>query len=121
VSVSLSDDDDTPGAGAAVKVFNTAEEVVAEGTTDAKGGWTFPAPPPGGYTVRAKTDDGHAATQTFTIPDSPPPADAPAGGSSPARPPRLLVLGLGILAITIGFNVWYWLSRRKRSAKMDPD
>lgn len=115
VSVALHYDDDTPAAGAAVKVFNAANEVVAEGTTDAQGEWTFPAPPPGEYLVRAKTDDGHAAKQSFTIPEVPPPADAPPVESPAARPPRLLVLGIGLLVLTVGFNLWYWLGRRKRA------
>jgi hypothetical protein len=117
VSIAVYYDDDTPGAGAAVKVYDAGKAVVLEGTTDAKGEWTFPAPPPGEYTVRAKTDDGHATKYTpFAIADVPPPADAPPGESSANRPPRLLVLGIGVLALTVGFNVWYWLSRRKRTA-----
>jgi hypothetical protein len=113
VSVELAYSDDSPGAGAAVKVFNAATEVVLEGTTDEKGRWTFPAPPPGEYSVRAKTDDGHAAKRTFTVSADPATvadADAPSG----YRPPRLLLLGVGLLVLTVGFNVWYWLGRRKR-------
>ena len=58
------------GGALAEQVFKKNQ--VLKGTTDAKGVWTFPAPPPGVYTVRA-TADGHAAKTTFTIvaPDAP--------------------------------------------------
>ena len=92
---------------------NAAKEVIAEGTTDERGEWAFPAPPPGEYAVRAKTDDGHAAKGTFSVPDVPPPSDAPPEPAS-VRPPRLLVLGAGLLVVTAVFTGWYWLSRKKR-------
>lgn len=113
VTVEVYYSDDTPGSGVPVKVFNTTKEVVLEGTTDEKGKWSFPAPSPGEYSVRAKTDDGHAARQSFTVTADPPPADAetPTG----FRPPRLLLLGIGLLVLTVGFNLWYWLGRRKRT------
>ena len=121
VSISVYYDDDTPAAGAKVKVMNAAKEVILEGATDDKGAWAFPAPPPGEYTVRAKTDDGHAAKQTFAIPDAPPPADAPPTGPPPTRadftgPRRLLMIGGGLVVLCALFAGWYWIGRRKRVA-----
>ncbi len=114
VSIAVFYDDDSPGANAAVKVMNAAKEVVLQGTTDSKGEWTFPAPPPGDYTVRAVVD-GHAAKEPFTIPQVPPPADAPPVETTAARPPRLLYVGAGVVGISVVFGLMYWVSRRKRS------
>lgn len=110
VTVTLLFDDDEPCAGATVKVLNAANEVVIEGKSDAKGVWTFPAPAPGDYMVRAKADDGHAAKQPLTITADPTPAEQP----ETPRPPRLLYLGVGLLGITVVFSLVFWLSRRKR-------
>ena len=119
VSMAVYYDDDTPGAGAKVKVFNAAKEVILEGTTDDQGGWSFPAPPPGEYTVRAKTDDGHAAKGAFTISADPVPAEAPPT-DTPSRadftgPRRFIMLGGGLLVLCTLFAGWYWISRRNRS------
>lgn len=120
VSIAVYYDDDTPGAGAKVKVFNAAKEVILDGTTDDKGEWSFPAPPPGEYTVRAKTDDGHAAKREFTISADPAPADSPPN-ESPTRadftgPRRLVMLGGGLLVLCALFAGWYWIGRRKGAA-----
>ncbi len=120
VSIAVFFDDDTPGAGAKVKVFNAAKGVILEGTTDSSGAWSFPNPPPGEYTVRAKTDDGHAAKAEFTISADPTPADASPTGPPPTRadftgPRRLLMLGGGLVLLCALFAGWYWLGRRKRS------
>ncbi len=112
VSIAVTYDDDTPGAGAKVKVLNAAKEVVLEGTTDDQGAWSFPAPPPGEYTVRAVVD-GHAAKQTFTIPDVPPPADAPPVESTTVRPPRLLLLGAGVVGIAAVFSLLFLFIRKR--------
>ncbi len=119
VSIAVYYDDDAPAAGAKVKVVNAAKQVVLEGTTDDKGAWSFPAPPPGEYTVRAKTDDGHGAKQTFTISADPVTADAPPA-DTPSRadftgPRRLVMLGGGLLMLCALFAGWYWIGRRKRS------
>lgn len=112
VTVTLVFDDDTPCDGAVIKVLSAGGEVVAEGKSDANGVWTFPAPKPGDYTVRAKTEDGHAAKQPLTISADPTPAEQPVS----VRPPRLLFLGVGLLGITVVFSLVYWLSQRKRSS-----
>lgn len=120
VSMAVYYDDDTPGAGAKVKVFNAAKDVVLEGVTDSEGAWSFPAPPPGEYTVRAKTDDGHAAKGAFTISADPAPADAAPTGPPPTRadftgPRRFVMVGGGLLLLCAFFASWYWIGRRKRT------
>jgi len=113
VTVTLIYADDEPCDGAVIKVTSAAGEVVAEGKSDAKGVWTFPAPQPGDYTVRAKTEDGHGAKQPLTISADPNPT--PAEQPVTVRPPRLLFLGVGLLGITIVFSVIWLFGRRKRS------
>ena len=116
VTVEVFYDDDTPGADAKMRVLNPAKEVVLEGTADAKGVWTFPAPPPGEYVIRAKTDDGHAAKVELQVPrPTDPPADPPAG---PTRadltgPTRWLVAGGGVLLIALGFGIFYLYVRHR--------
>lgn len=43
--------DDIPADGAAVTVTDATGTVVASGTTDDRGVWTFPRPEPGDYTI----------------------------------------------------------------------
>jgi hypothetical protein len=120
VSIAVYYDDDTPGAGAKVKVFNAAKEVILEGVTDSAGAWTFPSPPPGAYTLRAKTDDGHAAKGEFTISAEPVAAEvAPADTSTRADftgPRRFVMVGGGLVLLCAFFAGWYWIGRRKRVA-----
>lgn len=115
LTVTLTYDDPDPELqrcrGAVVKVLNTAGEVVAEGKTDDDGVCVLPAPPPGEYTIRAKTDDGHAAKGALTVSADPAPPE-----KVTTRPPRLLFLGLGILGITAATALFYWFGRRRRTA-----
>jgi nickel transport protein len=121
VSIAVYFDDDSPGVGASVKVFDSAKQVVAEGTTDAKGEWSFAPPPPGEYIIRARTDDGHAARQSFSVSLEPPSA-APTPTEPPTpRLPRLLLLGVGLLVVSGFFAGWYWVGRRRRGAGLSPD
>lgn len=121
VSIAVFYDDDEPGAGAKVKVFNAAKEVVLEGTTDDKGVWSFPAPPPGEYTTQARTDDGHKTKlKSFTITAEPAavetsPEDAPTRADF-TGPRRFVMLGGGLVVLCAFFAAWYWIGRRKRAA-----
>ncbi len=76
-------DDDTPAAAAKVTVEGEAKAVVAEGKTDAKGVWSFPAPPAGRYTIRVDAGAGHVAKTTITVP----PAHLHASGTEPGTAP----------------------------------
>lgn len=109
LTVTLTYDDDQPCGGAVVKVLNAGGEVVAEGKTDDKGVCVLTAPLPGEYTIRAKTDDGHAAKGALTISADPAPPETVS-----TRPPRLLYLGLGLAGIGVATVVFFWLGRRKR-------
>ena len=64
-------DDDTPAGGAKVTVRDGTGALVAEGETDAAGGWAFAVPPAGKYTVRVDAGDGHATTTVVTVPPHP--------------------------------------------------
>ncbi len=61
-------DDDTPAADAKITVEDESKKVIAEGTTDAKGGWSFPVPQPGKYTVLLDAGFGHSTKTTITVP-----------------------------------------------------
>jgi len=68
VAVEAFFDDDTPAADAKVAVTAQDGKVIAEGKTDAKGTWSFPAPAPGKYKVAVDAGGGHLAKTTLTIP-----------------------------------------------------
>ncbi len=61
-------DDDSPAQQAKVQVVNAQDEIIASGVTDAKGKWTFAAPPPGAYEVRLDAGAGHRAKRTIHVP-----------------------------------------------------
>jgi hypothetical protein len=60
-------DDDAPAQMAKVQVVNALDEIIASGVTDAKGRWTFAAPPPGKYEVRVDAGAGHRAKKTINV------------------------------------------------------
>ena len=61
-------DDDSPADGARVRVEDGGKQVVTEGRTDARGGWSMPRPGPGRYTVVVDAGVGHRTQLAFTIP-----------------------------------------------------
>jgi hypothetical protein len=96
-------DDDTPAAAAKVTVVEDGR-TVAEGTTDDRGVWTFPAPPPGTYRVLIDAGAGHRAAANLVI---------PAAGAAPAvvtdgpdratatGPRKWLMAAAGLAAIAV--------------------
>jgi hypothetical protein len=61
-------DDDTPAGQARVTVRNRARWTIAEGRTDERGVWAFPAPTPGPYEFRVDAGTGHrTAWIAFTV------------------------------------------------------
>jgi hypothetical protein len=111
LTVTLTYDDDEPCVGALVKVLTAAGEVVGEGVSDKSGVCVLPAPPPGEYTIRAKTDDGHAAKGALTVSAEPTPPE-----TVTTRPPRLLYLGLGLTGIALATALFVLFGRKKRAA-----
>lgn len=124
VTVEVFYDDDTPAADAKMRVLTLAKEVIVEGTADAKGVWTFPAPPPGDFVIRAKTTDGHAAKTDLHIPKpTDPPSEQPAGPSRAdmTGPMRWLVAGIGVVFIGIGFGIFYLYVRHRERRRFPPE
>lgn len=80
-------DDDTPTQDAKVTAVDQSGAVVAEGRTDDKGVWSFPAPPPGQYKLTLDDGTGHRCTRTLTVEGS--------GESAADGPPRSAVTGPG--------------------------
>ena len=110
VAVEAFFDDDTPAADAKVAVTAEDGKVVAEGKADAKGMWTFPAPPAGKYKVTANAGGGHLAKMTITIPARPaavPGTTTPDGTSSPSSAePEAVVSDGPTRAETTGWRRW---------------
>lgn len=122
VRVEVFYDDDTPGSGATVRVFNAANEQILEGTADANGVWEFPAPPPGEYSVRAKTDDGHKSNkETFTVrpADAPPPPE-PTTRAVFTGPLKWLLVAAALAMIGLGFTTFYFFVRAMRTKRTPP-
>jgi nickel transport protein len=127
VSVEAFYDDNTPAADAKINVTDQAGVAIGEGRTDAKGVWTFPAPPPGQYKIAVDAGAGHRTSVALTIPAAVatpgPPGDEPVTVSEgPTRteftgPMRLLWATIG-LAI-IGGGTWV-LTRVMRALKARP-
>ena len=67
VAVQVFFDSNAPGANAAVTVRDANRSIVAEGKADADGRWSFPAPKPGTYEMRADAGLGHVATERMVI------------------------------------------------------
>ena len=110
-------DDDEPAADAKVTVRDAANNLIAEGTTDAAGVWSFALPPAGKYTVRLDAGDGHATTTVITVP--PGAAGAIAISEGPSREARTgwhrwAAVAVGLLTIAAVTKV---LTRLKRTTK----
>jgi hypothetical protein len=130
VTVEAFYDDNTPAADARIIVTDPAGVAIGEGKTDAKGVWTFSAPPPGQYKVAVDAGAGHRASVALSIPTgsgSPPSTPGAEEGESvtvsegPTRyeftgPMRLVWATIG-LAI-IGGGTWV-LARVVRAVKRD--
>jgi nickel transport protein len=117
-------EDDTPAQKALVRVLDSAEEEVAKGYTDAKGLWSFDAPPPGRYQVIVDAGAGHRVVQMTTIPgrdverasSSNPSAalsHAPTREEFTSFPWLKVALGVGTIAI---LAVAFMLSRKAATA-----
>jgi hypothetical protein len=61
--------DDRPASAARVEVLDSHEAVIARGTTDAEGKWSFARPGPGVYEIHVDAGDGHRARDTLNIRD----------------------------------------------------
>ena len=118
-------DDDTAAADARVVVLDAAQLIVAEGRTDAKGMWHFPAPPLGLYRVTIDAGAGHQTVIRLRI-------AVPAERTAAPEPVAKMVLdgptraeftqfpwgkvALGLAAIVLLFSVWRGCRRwRQRS------
>lgn len=121
ISVEAFFDDDTPAGGAKVEVTDSAKKVIASGTTDAKGHWTFEAPAPGEYRVMLDAGAAHKAERRIIVRDwSNPPADSAEQSQIQEGPSRQeftrfpwLKVGIGVGVIAL-FSVAFLVSRRKR-------
>jgi nickel transport protein len=110
VAVEAFFDDDTPAADAKVAVTTEDGRMIAEGKADAKGMWSFLAPPAGKYKVTVNAGGGHVAKTTITIPTRPaamptpptPDDTAPVSGAEP----EMVVSDGPTRAETTGWQRW---------------
>jgi len=112
--------DDTPAASAKVLVRDRAKALLAEGTTDAEGRWTFATPASGTYEVVVDAGGGHRAKVTLIVPD---PAAGEAAqsfhsGLSRAKFTRTpwgpILAGLALIALPTAL-LWLWLRKSRES------
>lgn len=110
VAVEAFFDDDTPAADAKVAVTAEDGKTVAEGKADAKGTWSFPAPPAGKYKVTVDVGGGHLAKTTITIPTRPLAVPSPTTSDGTASPsgaePEVIVSDGPTRAETTGWRRW---------------
>ena len=108
--------DDEPATWATVRILDGAETLVAEGETDARGAWSFPAPAPGGYRVVVDAGDGHTAKRSLTIESAVEGAKVVTGGPTREEitgPTRWLLAAAGV-ALIVGVS-WAWSRLRRRT------
>lgn len=108
VRVEVFFEEDLPAERAAVRVTDAAGAEVAAGTTDERGVWTFPAPPPGEYQLRA-TCIGHAAAVGFMVAAAP--AAEPVAYTG-WRLNKAVGLGAGAGGL-LGVSALVWRRRRR--------
>ncbi|MBX9628753.1 MAG: carboxypeptidase-like regulatory domain-containing protein [Gemmataceae bacterium] len=110
VRVVASFDDDTPADGARVTVTDAAGQVVASGTTDDRGVWSFPRPGPGEYTIVVE-GAGHRDAIRLKIGEPGVLAEV----TSRLRLDRWLGLAIGLAGL-LGLTALYVLLRRRPPA-----
>lgn len=101
-------EDETPAQHAKVEVWR-GDEMVASGTTDDTGVWTFAKPPAGTYEIRVK-DLGHAARLALVIEEAAPPPDPPRQSGVRWGP---LLIGLAIIGFLTLFPRLWRMTRRR--------
>jgi nickel transport protein len=86
-------DDNTPARDARVTVRDAAGQTVADGRTDDKGRWSFPAPEPGRYHVIVDAGAGHRAVVSVTVPEaaSAPPTFTSTPDAGPGPPAETVI------------------------------
>ena len=106
-------DDDSAAIDAKIHVEDEAKKVVAEGRTDKKGRWSFPAPAAGKYRVIVDAGAGHRASVGLTIPgvaattapSAPPPDQKKAEELVVSDGTRSEFTGIPWLKVAIGLGV----------------
>lgn len=110
-------DDDSPAQNAKVQVVNAKEEVVASGTTDAQGLWSFLTPAPGRYEVRVDAGAGHRAKKAIDIPAPTTQGDTISEGTTRAEFTRIpwlkVLIGLAVIGSLGGAFLLASLIREK--------
>jgi hypothetical protein len=111
IKVEVYFDDNTDAASAKIRVL-AAGVLIAEGTADERGHWTFPKPA-GPFVVEVDAGAGHRTRKRFDFSREQPSVDKKAGIREEFTRFRWqgLVIGLAIIAV-VGFIAWIGLKRR---------
>jgi len=115
--------DDTPAANAKIAVHDMTGKLLADGTTDNDGRWSFPVPPPGRYDVIVDAGAGHKTTVPITVPDTRDQTEArvstgPSRGEFTRTPWLPITFGLIVIAAA-GLGLYLWL-QRSRATPLPP-
>jgi hypothetical protein len=128
-------DDDSAARNANVRVEDADQQLVAEGRTDARGCWSFPAPAPGSYRVTVDAGAGHRTRLTITLPATSSASTAtvapddcsccqdPAPVTVSDGPSRAAFTGFAWLKLGIGVSILggvgggCWIARRVGAAR----
>lgn len=137
VRVEVYYDDDTPASAAKVVVTDVNGMMIAEGTTDKSGIWSFPIPKAGKYRITADGGDGHLAKTSITITEQAAPtnpklgldAESPKNAENPdvdvvvsegltrsevTGSRRLAMVGIGLILIALIFWMMKFAARKQR-------
>ncbi len=103
--------DDTPADGASVTITSQSGEVIASGTTDERGMWSFARPGTGGSFTATVESIGHRDVVLFPLEPS-----GSGGEYSGWRLHKWLGAAIGLMLL-LGGSAAYWCFRRKRTSK----
>ncbi|MCI0638765.1 MAG: carboxypeptidase-like regulatory domain-containing protein [Gemmataceae bacterium] len=111
-------DDDTPAQFALVEIRDSTKMLFANGKTDAKGLWSFEAPPPGNYEVFVNAGAGHAVQKALTVPARTPTVESPklviSQGQTREEFTGFPIIKVGIALGTLAlFTIAFLIARRR--------
>jgi len=103
--------DDDPADKAKITITDESGEVIASGTTDETGVWTFPRPSKGGMYTATVESIGHREVVRFPIAE---PGLLDVGGEYTGwRMNKWLGIAIG-LTLMLGGSALFWYVRRKK-------
>lgn len=103
-------DDDTPCQKGTVNVLH-GKKVIATGTTNEKGLWSFPRPAPGDYVVTINDGAGHFARREMTVPGAKTVAPGTRVSDGPTRESFTAIRWVGLVIGLVVIAGFAWMAR----------